>query len=145
MDRFSILVILAAAMILFSGCVSTPGTGPVFPPKPTQPATNGTPSSIPITASGMKTFSSWDEVSSFLRSLLCCFDLGLHCRAAPGNILENFASNRSPQLFRKSLFRARREHSGLLPLLPLMEEFQDSRHAAPSNALDCPHRDLLAL
>ena len=70
MKTFSILAILVAAVLLFSGCVSTPGTGPVFPVKTNQSSTpgTGTPTGTSVSSTGMKAFSSWDELSNFLRA-----------------------------------------------------------------------------
>src|SRR3989338_8355631 len=67
MKNFALFAILVAAMLLISGCVKTPSTGPVFPGKPTEKP-GSTPEKVAVPSTGIKSFSSWGEVSDFLRS-----------------------------------------------------------------------------
>src|SRR3989344_2536112 len=67
MKNFAIFAILVAAMLLISGCVKTPSTGPVFPGKPIGKP-GSTPEKVAVPSEGIKSFSSWDDVSDFLRS-----------------------------------------------------------------------------
>ncbi|MCX6772936.1 MAG: beta-propeller domain-containing protein [Candidatus Micrarchaeota archaeon] len=66
MKTFALFAIIVAAMLLFAGCTTKPGTGPVFPNKPNGQVNTTAP--VPIASGITKTFSSWNELSDFLHA-----------------------------------------------------------------------------
>ena len=67
MKNYAIFAMLVAAMLLLTGCVKTPSTGPVFPGKPIGKP-GSTPEKVAVPSAAIKSFSSWDDVSDFLRA-----------------------------------------------------------------------------